>query len=113
MCIDRPSRRYLTVISPAASQLRVDRAGLNEQPRGFRLTADEAWAGRLFAKRPTASLVRRPAELLQAGTPFLPLGGVEDADGRQCVHFKTGNHLGPEQDPLRIAAQGLRNLPQP
>ena len=38
---------------------------------------------------------------------------LEDVDGRQFIHFETGNHLGPEHDPLRIAANGLRYLPQP
>ena len=54
------------------------------------------------------SLHRRPAELLQTLPALLPGGGVEDANGREVVHFETGNHLGPEHDPLRIAVNRLR-----
>ena len=56
---------------------------------------------------PSASLHRQPAEFLQAGAAFVPGGGVEDADGRQVIHFETGNHLGSKHDPLRIATHGL------
>jgi hypothetical protein len=34
---------------------------------------------------------RRVAEFLQALAALLPGGGVEDADGRQFIHFETGN----------------------
>ena len=43
-----------------------------------------------------ASLLRRAAEFLQALAALLPGGGVEDVDGRQLIHFETGDHLGPE-----------------
>jgi hypothetical protein len=43
----------------------------------------------------------------------MPGGCIEDVDSRQFVQFETGNHLGPDHDPLRIGAEGLRNIPQP
>jgi hypothetical protein len=49
-----------------------------------------------------SSLLRWAVEFLQALAAPLPGGGVEDVDGRQFIHFETGNHLGPEHDPLRI-----------
>ena len=55
----------------------------------------------------------RTAKFLQSLATLMPGGGVEDADGRQFIHFQTGNHLRPEHDPLRIMANWLRNLPQP
>jgi len=42
---------------------------------------------------------------LQALAALLPGGGVEHANRGQFTHFETGNHLGPEHDPLRIAAR--------
>src|SRR5205823_3361920 len=59
------------------------------------------------------SLRRRAAEFLQALAALLPGGGVQYVDDRQLIHFETGNHLSPELDPLRIAANGLWDLPQP
>src|SRR5204862_268289 len=75
------------------------------------------WAGLsrssyYFAPWHDRSLDRRAAEFLQALAPLLPGGGVEDADGRQFIDFEAGNHLGPELDPFRIAAKGLRDRPQ-
>ena len=59
------------------------------------------------------SLLRRAAEFLQALAALLPGGGVEDADGGQFIHFEAGDHLGPEFYVFRIAADGLREFPEP